>query len=306
MPSIGEKLRVARTHLNLNLDEVAASTRISRKYLEAMERDDRSAFPAGFFYRSFVLQYARQIGCDAAEISADIEKILAAEAPLPLPGHTQLGVDVHLKPLPPAARKGITLMATGKVVSSFASFVLVVAACAGLYAWWGQARQDEAARAQVRQASQSATAVKTDRPSRQPDAQPSEPATPSPLDAQAQTPSDGDDGSEMPEDAHVSLNLAASEMTWLSVSADGRSVFSGVLQPKERKKLGAVERAKLVVGNAGGLTVEWNGKLIGTLGKRGQVRVVNFTPDAYTFLDTADRNHASHGPADGAGVDSTR
>jgi hypothetical protein len=84
--------------------------------------------------------------------------------------------------------------------------------------------------------------------------------------------------------AQVTLSVSATEPTWLSVVSDGKQVFSGVLQPSESKTLEGREAARIKVGNAGGLEVRWNGKPIGPLGPRGQVRVVNFTKDNYEIL----------------------
>lgn len=301
MASIGEKLRSARSNLGLNLDEVSTSTRISLKYLDAMERDDRSVFPAGFFYRSFVLQYARKMSLDESVIASDLDRLLSSEAPLPLPGQPQPGFGVHLKRIAPVASRRSGLFGAGKVLAPLASFVLVVAACAGLYAWWRNVRQE----ALVNSAFHAPVKIAKTLPPA--NVEPDKPPTPSPLEAQAQPASDPASGSSaIPENAKVSLKIAASEASWLSVSADGKPVFRGILQANETKELGALERAKLVVGNAGGLSVEWNGKPIGSLGRRGQVRVVNFTSDAYTFLDSADRGHPAHDPDSGSGADSTR
>ena len=44
------------------------------------------------------------------------------------------------------------------------------------------------------------------------------------------------------------------------------------------------EFAKLTVGNAAGLEMRLNGKLIGPLGGRGQVLVVVFTPDNFQIV----------------------
>ena len=39
--------------------------------------------------------------------------------------------------------------------------------------------------------------------------------------------------------------------------------------------------------NAGGLEIQWNGKTIGPVGPRGQVRVVVFTPENFQILPAA-------------------
>src|SRR5581483_2331471 len=75
---------------------------------------------------------------------------------------------------------------------------------------------------------------------------------------------------------HVVLNLSATEKTWISIMADGKQIFSGVLEPSQTKTLRGVEVAKMKVGNAGGLDVRWNGKPIGPIGPRGQVRELLF------------------------------
>ena len=57
-----------------------------------------------------------------------------------------------------------------------------------------------------------------------------------------------------------------------------------MLQPSQTKTLRASDVAKMKVGNAGGLEVRWNGKPIGPIGPRGQVRVVLFTPENFQIL----------------------
>jgi hypothetical protein len=82
----------------------------------------------------------------------------------------------------------------------------------------------------------------------------------------------------------LELNLSASEETWLSISSGGKQIFSGVLEPDETKTVSGLEMARLKVGNAGGLNVQWNGKEIGPIGGKGQVRVVVFTPEGFNIL----------------------
>ncbi len=86
---------------------------------------------------------------------------------------------------------------------------------------------------------------------------------------------------------HVVLNLSATETTWLSITSEGKNIFSGVLEPSQTKTLRASDAAKLKVGNAGGLDVRWNGKAIGPIGARGQVREVLFTPENFQILAPA-------------------
>jgi cytoskeleton protein RodZ len=62
--SIGEKLRLARETRGIALREISEQTRISMRYLEAIEVDDYRRLPGGIFNRSFVRAYAKHIGYD--------------------------------------------------------------------------------------------------------------------------------------------------------------------------------------------------------------------------------------------------
>src|SRR5271166_5436839 len=87
MFSVGGTLKHARVAQGVDLCSLAARTKINVKYLEAIESDDRSSLPSGFFYRSFVAQYARALSLDTREIDAEVDRVLSADAPLPLPGY---------------------------------------------------------------------------------------------------------------------------------------------------------------------------------------------------------------------------
>jgi cytoskeletal protein RodZ len=62
--SIGEKLRLARETRGIALRDISEQTRISMRYLEAIEADDYRRLPGGIFNRSFIRAYAKFIGYD--------------------------------------------------------------------------------------------------------------------------------------------------------------------------------------------------------------------------------------------------
>jgi cytoskeleton protein RodZ len=65
--TIGEQLRLARQERGIPLREISDQTRISVRYLEAIEANDYKRLPGGIFNRSFVRAYARCIGYDEKE-----------------------------------------------------------------------------------------------------------------------------------------------------------------------------------------------------------------------------------------------
>lgn len=66
--SLGELLQKRRTEREMDLEEIAAETRISIKVLQAMEAGDYAALPADAFSRGFYSLYAQILHLDTNEI----------------------------------------------------------------------------------------------------------------------------------------------------------------------------------------------------------------------------------------------
>jgi cytoskeletal protein RodZ len=64
---IGEKLRLERETRGIALRDISEHTRISMRYLEAIESNDYRRLPGGIFNRSFIRAYAKFIGYDEQE-----------------------------------------------------------------------------------------------------------------------------------------------------------------------------------------------------------------------------------------------
>jgi cytoskeletal protein RodZ len=74
--SIGEKLRLAREERGIALRDISEQTRISIRYLEAIETDDYRRLPGGIFNRSFIRAYAKFIGYDEHNALEDYARTL--------------------------------------------------------------------------------------------------------------------------------------------------------------------------------------------------------------------------------------
>ncbi len=259
-----EALQRARLDQGIDLATVAARTKIKAKYLQAIEADDRKSLPGGFFYKSFVHQYATFLGVDTRAIDAEIDRVLSADAPLPLP------VAAQQRAVKLSSRAG-----TAGKYYSYAAFVLILVACSGIDGWWHEnhavATEKIESRAPVVENTTRRTAPRpaTGRVSLASVSQVAGPAAAAPVAAAA------------PAGSRVELALTATEETWLSVSSDGTPVFSGLLEANQTKTIEGKEFAKLRVGNAAGLEVRLNGKPLGPLGAHGQVRDLVFTSDKF-------------------------
>jgi cytoskeleton protein RodZ len=64
MASFGESLRRERELRGVSLREIADHTKISTRFLQALEEDRLDVLPGGVFQRAFVKQYARYLGLD--------------------------------------------------------------------------------------------------------------------------------------------------------------------------------------------------------------------------------------------------
>jgi cytoskeletal protein RodZ len=74
--TIGEKLRLAREARGIALRDISEQTRISIRYLEAIETDDYRRLPGGIFNRSFIRAYAKFIGYDEHQALEDYARTL--------------------------------------------------------------------------------------------------------------------------------------------------------------------------------------------------------------------------------------
>jgi cytoskeletal protein RodZ len=247
------------------MSEIAEDLCITQRYLRAIEEDDLQSLPGVFFYKSFVKQYAALLGLDEKKLQPGVDELTASAEPLPLPG-----ADPKYSPLrevdPIVADSNRRLFSDKRVGLSVTALVIVLGGCSGFYTWWNKASYGT-------QTARQSSSVPT-----LPVVAKSSSGKPV-VDVTTET---GPDGVN-----HVVLNLSATETTWLSITSEGKNIFSGVLEPSQTKTLRASDVAKMKVGNAGGLDVRWNGKPIGPIGPRGQVREVLFTPENFHILEPA-------------------
>jgi cytoskeleton protein RodZ len=270
MFTVCEVLQRARLDQGIDLATVAARTKIKAKYLQAIEADDRKNLPGGFFYKSFVHQYAKFLGVDTSVID-EVDRALRADAALPLPSVARQT----------AVKRSSRSWSTKRSLF-YAALVLTLVACSGIDGWWhGRAVATEKieSRAPV---VENTTRRRAPSPAsgRVSLASVSQVAA-GPVAAAPVTAAVRQDKPAAPAGSRVELDLTATEETWLSVSSDGTPVFSGLLEANQTKTIEGKEFARLRVGNAAGLEVRLNGKPLGPLGAHGQVRDLLITSDKF-------------------------
>lgn len=225
--SFGLWLRRQREMREIDLREIADKTKISLRYLKAMEQDRFEVLPAPVFARGFLREYARYVGLNPDEVvnfylSAHAEEdegeATGVSSPPPKSGGLSSG---------PLTRSALLILLV----------VLVVAALVYLFVYQrNSSDQQEAAPPPI------APPVEM-----QPAAEPVEPSA---VPAGEPAPS-----------APLVVTLDFTEQCWVEARVDGSEQVSRLFVAGESLRLEAEERVVLqTLGNADGVEVQVNGR----------------------------------------------
>jgi cytoskeletal protein RodZ len=256
----GAQLRQARESRGLSLDEVSSRTRVQRRYLQALEEGTVDKLPEPVYARGFLKRYADFLGLDSAGIAeryfpmADIRK-QGSSGPL-------------LMPTPPKQTNwlGYTVGVVVAVLGLSAFFALKTSNSPSAPSIPAVTAQTPAKLKSSPVPKGTKTALTPSQAAKQ--TQPIlTPPSVTPVPTQAQP-------------VQVAVNVAAD--TWVRVSADGRTVFQGVLPKGAQRNWSAKQFVKFRTGNAGGILVSHNQKAIGPLGAPGKVVERVFTKNPAT------------------------
>jgi len=81
MASFGEELKRERELRDISLKEISEATKISIRFLEALEQNNFEVLPGGVFNRGFIRAYARFIGVDSEEmVNAYLHEVAVRES----------------------------------------------------------------------------------------------------------------------------------------------------------------------------------------------------------------------------------
>jgi cytoskeletal protein RodZ len=80
---LGEKLRTAREGKGLSLDDAGKDTKITIRYLEALEKEDFSGFPGEAYITGFLRNYGAYLDLDVQELLSLYYALKIQEQPIP-------------------------------------------------------------------------------------------------------------------------------------------------------------------------------------------------------------------------------
>jgi cytoskeletal protein RodZ len=248
LASFGEELRREREIRGISLKEISDATKISKRFLEALERNDHKTLPAPVFTRGFVREYARYVGLSSEDMvnrynfaAANDDRI---EKPPTVAKYPETPVrDITPKPAP---KRG--LPPTYALVDRNAiALVLLVAALAAVAYWAVQFKRKER---EVAEAASLAPVTST------------RPVTLAPPPDPVPT----------FDDSTLRMTVEVTADSWVELQTDGKIAFKEVMNAGERRSFEAKEQFRFLrIGNASGLNLTINGVRVPRLGTDGEV-----------------------------------
>lgn len=275
-PSGGELLRLERLRRRLSLLDVGQQTRIHPRLLEAIESNDDRSLPAPVNTVGLIATYARFLGVDPTPVVSAYRERTSHKGASPRP-------------------EGLRRPSRGVGVPAIAFPVIVAGLVVGLALYLYQQYATYVADATLLRARPLAGVVLPPTPRSESDlpvvsptatsiptpvatavlavtaisgpaAPTPTPAPPPPTAVPTATPN---------RDVHI--DAKATGRVWVQVEADDKVIFSGILNPGDLKSWTAKQKLMVWAGNAANVTVIFNGKSLGPLGRPGEVLKVTWT-----------------------------
>jgi cytoskeletal protein RodZ len=230
MATLGQQLKYSREEKGISLHQIADTTHIGVRFLQAIENDTYDILPGGVFNRAFVRKFAKQVGLDEEQAIKLYEEQLEEQGGEPERRY-QYGIeDFEARP---SSGNGLLL--------SFVALLILGALAYAAYQYFTPMVPDQRPEGSVNASTPTPTPEATPTPSGSPVASPSP---------------------EMPAGVMRVELSAPNEECWVSVTADGQKSERFTLQPGETRTFDVNNRIILSVGRVQSLKVTINGRAV--------------------------------------------
>jgi cytoskeletal protein RodZ len=232
----GEHLKREREMRGVSLNEISAATRISTRFLEAIENDRWNELPGGAFNRGFIRSIARFLGLDEDSLVAEYALDTSGNAnvreaaPFVKPGR-------NWRPVVVAAAILLALLAAGLLVHHFFG--------SRMMAMFHRAHAPAGPAVSAKPASQDVPPSVASQTKAQPG--------PASADSQASDPGPG---------GTLTLNIGIEKPGYLKVVADGQTVFRERVRAGYSHSFQARNTLDILSSRASGVRLSLNGQSV--------------------------------------------
>jgi cytoskeleton protein RodZ len=266
---IGQVLEKARKQRGLTLDEVEHATKIRKRYLAGLEREDFGALPDAVYVRGFLKTYANYLGLDGEELSRELkdrrkprrERGAAYGVPYGTPYGTPKTSDFERPLINPGELSASRRSIPKATILTLLVALLALAAVVGVLYYVGRGVQisGENPSSPARPSEEQAAGGSKQEPEGAPQEEKKEAAA-----------------EPQPDSLTVVVRVEGAP-SWLSILADGNLRYEQIAQPGFSQTFRAQREISIRTGNAGAVRVEVNGQDLGKLGESGEVLTKDFT-----------------------------
>lgn len=263
--TLGEFLKRERELKKISLRELAQKTKVRERFLKAIEEDKFEVLPSPAYMKGFLSAYAKSIGHDPHEILVRYERSLKKEPVLASEAKSEKKSERKPeKKLEKKHEKKPTRKPGGKperepfkrfilsrkqigIVSGVIAISFVISYFLHPYLS-GPPESPPLNKTETREAASIVTI-------------PEIPVLPPEVDKKP-----------------FLLEIEAIEETWIKAKINDQPQTEALLKPGERISYQATDRIELLIGNAGGLDMVFNGRRMERVGKSGEVAALVFAP----------------------------
>lgn len=253
---MGSLLKERRIELGRNLRDIAEETKITKSYLTAIEEEDFSSLPAEVYTKSYIREYAKFIGVSSDIALAAYESYLEKNRIAKKKLEAELTKDTGRK-LNYLINKFLSQKIFWIIVFTAVIFVMYLLL--------------------IPQKEMPPIPQKIEPPQTQKQVQIED-------DKELTPPSNELKDNDLllaapyslaPQNTY-SFEIIATDRVWFQVVIDKTEIREALLNPGERVNYKANESIEVLIGNAGGVKLKFNGKALENLGDKGQVIRLNF------------------------------
>ena len=244
MASLGQFLQRERELRGITLKEISSTTKISLKFLQALEEDNLDILPGEFFIKGIIRSYAKAIGLEEDYVLNKFyeESILKKEPQTTEQKKEKIRTSIFQK--------------KEKFPNLIFFIILIVIVVISIYFI---TRPNKTPVSLLKQEIIPQTQEEEIIP---------------PPEIEEQTPE---------KEKELILVITFLEDTWIQIFVDGELIINGIIKAGEENTINALDEIFINLGNAGGISYSINGKQGKSFGSSGAVRKnIRITLENYT------------------------